>query len=94
MDAAGRLGTLEHQQEVSGEKPEGARRVDERMGTRGPGRGREQVPTSLKGLGRSECACVEGGRQIPRIWLSFINHIQNEQVEICSHIFNINLVYF
>lgn len=48
MDAARRLGTGEHQQEVSGEKPEGAGKVDGKIGTRGPGRGRELVPRSQR----------------------------------------------
>lgn len=48
MDAAGRLGTGEHQHEMSGEKPEGAGRVERRIGTRGPHRGRELVPRSQR----------------------------------------------
>lgn len=44
MDAAGRLGTGEHQQEVSGEKPEGLGKFHETIGTRDPRRGGELVP--------------------------------------------------
>lgn len=60
---------------------EDAERVDDRMGTSGHGRGREQVPRSEKGLGESKL-CVKGRRLwrlIPRTWFSFINHVQNER---------------
>lgn len=55
-------GTWEHQQEVSGEKPEAAQRVGDRMGTKGPSRGKEQVLRGQKGLSGNKCVCVCGGR--------------------------------
>lgn len=43
---------------MSGEKPEAAQRVGDRMGTKGPSRGREQVLRSQKGLSGNKCECV------------------------------------